>query len=366
VAQDIKKQIQDFLANFQNGPLIGLDVGLSAVKIAYMNPGRKGSYKLESFRSIPLSEAAVIEDEVQKPEEVVAAIADAIEEAGLSKVRIVNLGMDGPNTVTKRLQVPDGTKEDVEDNILWEAEQYIPFGADESELDYAIIGTIEEEEVKDAIVAAIKTDVVEQYTELAKEADLIVKNVDLNVFAINNLFEVSYADRLEELSEGGSVIIDFGAQTTTIIVYKNGGPILTKEIAIGGVLITEEIQRQMGVSYEEAEDLKTLGDEQGNLPEDIVLIIQGQMENLLAEIKKVLNFYIAAGSSEQISHCFICGGSSRLPGLQDSLQEIVDVEVEIFNPFEKITFDRKSFSNDDLDKVAATGVVAMGLALRKI
>jgi type IV pilus assembly protein PilM len=366
VATSLQEQIKEFFANFEKGPLIGLDIGINAVKVAYMTPGRKGTYKLENYGSIALSEAAIIEDQVQKHEEVIEAIGKSIKKAGIKKHKIINLGMDGPNTVTKRLQVPDGTKEDVEDNILWEAEQYIPFGADDSELDYSIVGTIEEEDVKDAIVAASRTDVVDQFIEIVKEAGMQVRNVDLNVFAISNLFEVVYADKLKELSENGAIIIDFGAQTTTIIVYKNGAPLLTKEINLGGVLITEEIQRSMSLSYEEAEDLKTMGDENGNLPEEILAIITEQIERLLTELKKVLNFYITAGSSDQVGSCYVCGGSSRLPGLIENLQNVVGVEVELFNPFEKITYDKKKFNQEELEQIATSGIVAMGLALREI
>ncbi len=98
--------------------------------------------------------------------------------------------MDGPNTMTKRMQVPDGSDEDIEDNILWESEQYIPFGADESEVDFAILGKIPEDEVVDAIVAAAKISVVENYIEILSEAGLKPRKVDLNIFAINNLFEL--------------------------------------------------------------------------------------------------------------------------------------------------------------------------------
>lgn len=362
----LQEQIKDFFALFQNGPLIGLDIGMSAVKIAYMTPGRKGSYKLEKFAMLPLAEAAIIDDEVQRPEEVIEAIQSLISDTGLAKHRITNLGMDGKNTLTKRLQVPDAAKEDLEDNIIWEAEQYISFGAEESELDYAVLGLIEEEEVQDVVVAAVRSDIMEQYTEIATDAGLLVKNVDMNVFAINNLLEVAYANEIEVLSQEGCIVIEIGAQTTTILVYKNGGPILTKEINLGGVLVTEEVQRQMEVSYEEAEDLKMHGDENGNLPEQIVQIVNNFSDNLIGEIKKVLNFYISAGSSEKIERCFLCGGSSRLPNVLELIQETLEIEVEIFNPFNNITYDKKAFTNEELDTIAASGIVAMGLALRKI
>lgn len=361
----LAKQYKDFVANFEKGSLIGVDIGLSAVKMAVVSNPKKNRYILEDFAIVPLSEAAIIEDEIQKPEEILEAIETCYQSLRVKK-RICNLGMDGPNTMTKRLQVPDGAKEDVEDNIMWESEQYISFGADESEIAFSILGKIEEDDVIDAVVCAARIDVIENYQQIVKDAGLIAKNIDMNVFAINNLFEISVKDRLDELSEAGSIIIDFGAQKTTIIVYKNGGPVLSKEISLGGVLITEEIQRQMGLSYEEAEDLKMNGDANGNLPEEIVAIIQDQLLVMMAEIKKVLNFFIATGSSEQVGACFVTGGSSRLPGISEALQELIDIEVEILNPFECLELNKKVLKNYNSEDIATTGFVAMGLAMRKI
>lgn len=360
----IKEKISDLLANFDKGGLIGIDIGLSAVKLAKISPYKK-TYKLEAFETINLAEATIIEDEVQKPDEVIDAIKKCFERLNTKK-KIACVGLDGPNTITKRLQVPNGTAEEIEDNILWESEQYIPFGVDDSEIDFFIIRDIKEQDVKDVVIAASKSSVSNNYSRLVKEAGLIPKVVDLNVFAITNLFEVAYAQDLNVLSEDGTVIIDFGAQKTTIIVYKNNGPVLTREIPYGGVLITEEIQRQMGLNYIEAEDLKTMGDENGNLPEEILGIVEVQLAKIMEEIKKILNFYIAAGSSEQIKHCFVTGGSSMVPGFVESLAEILRMEINYLNPFESIVFDEKKISESELSKIAATGVVAMGLGLRKV
>ena len=151
------QQYKDFMVNFEKGQLVSIDIGLSAVKVALLSKVKKNEYKLENYAAIALSEAAIIEDEVQKPEEIIEAISKALDEAGIQK-RIVTIGMDGPNTMTKRFQVPDGTKEEIEDNVLWESEQYIPFGAEDSEVDYFVIGDIPEDEVKDVLVPSKKME----------------------------------------------------------------------------------------------------------------------------------------------------------------------------------------------------------------
>lgn len=360
----LSAKLKSILVNFEKGQLIGIDIGLSAIKIALISQPKKGVFRLDKYKSLALSEAAIIEDEIQKPEEIIEGISTLIKEMGIKK-KIVCLGMNGPNTVTKRLQVPDGPRDEVEDNILWESEQYIPFGADESEIGFSIIGKIEEEDVVDAIVGALRADVAERYTSYISEAGLVAKVLDLNVFSLVNIFEYIYQDSLEEISDVGAIIIDLGAQFTSVVVYRNSGPILTKEISIGGVLVTEEIQRAMGVSYAEAEDLKINGDDNGNLPEEIIEIINNHIEKLLQELKKTLNFYIAIGSSEQVGKCYITGGCAQLPGFSESLFDLIDIEVETINPFEAIELQEK-LSEDELVQASYCGVVAMGLGMRSV
>lgn len=358
------ERYKDLKTAFEKGQLIGVDIGASKIKVCVLSEGKKGRYKIDKYSSRVLSEAAVIEDEIQKPEEIIDTISDIVSNMGVKK-KIACIGLKGPNTITKRLQVPNGSKEDIEDNILWESEQYIPFGADDAEIDFSVIGIIDEEDVVDAIVGALKTDVASKYSNYLKQAGLSPKVIDLNVLATVNAFENIYDDRLEEISEDGAIILDFGAQYTTIIVYKNNAPVMTREIGLGGVLVTEEIQRTMGVSYEEAEDLKVQGDDNGNLPEEILSIIENHNNRIIEDLRKILNFYIAAGSSEQVQHCFVTGGSARLPGIIDAVSDLVDLDVEVIDPFSSFELKAKK-SADELDEIKYTGLVALGLGMRSI
>jgi type IV pilus assembly protein PilM len=361
LAASLKEQIDDLLAKLNPGSIVGVDIGAHSIKVCELS-GTPGKFKVERFGVFTLSEAALIEDEIQKPSEMIEGIQEAFKRAGI-KSKTVCLGLFGPNTMTKRLPVPDGTKEEIEDHIMWEVEQYITFGADDSMIDFSVM---EENDAggRDALVAAARSDVVDSYMDLFKEAKLSVKVVDLNVIALSNAFEEAYSKNLDEYSEG-TLLIDFGAQTTKVIVYKRGGPIFTKEIPIGGGLITEEIQRQMGVSYEEAEDLKTTVDGNGNLPQEVLAIINNQLDNLVAEVRKNINFYVTQGSAEKVENCFISGGSSLLPGLVDKLAAVAGIPVEKFDLFSNIKIDEKKLG-DNIELISAIAPTVIGLAMRKV
>ncbi len=343
------------------GVTIGVDIGAHSIKVCELSGG-PGKFKIERFGVFTLSEAALIEDEIQKPSEIVEGILEALKESGI-KSRQICLGLFGPNTMTKRLNVPEGSREEIEDHILWEAEQYITFGADDSQIDFHIIGD-NEGGGKDAIVAAAKNEIIENFTNVLKDAKLTAKVVDLNVIALANVMEEVLQDNIEEYNQG-TLLLDFGAQSTKVVVFKRGAPIFTKEIPVGGSLVTEEIQRQMGVSYEEAEDLKISTDDRGNLPQEILNIVSSQIEQQIAEVKKSINFYITQGSAEKVEYCFVTGGSSLLPGLIEKLSIVTGLEVQRLDVLSAFKLNNKKL-DENADQLAAIAPVVIGLAMRKV
>ena len=361
MAASLKDQLDELLGKLNPGGIFGIDIGAHSIKVCEVS-GAPGKFKVDKFGAYVLSEAAIIEDEFQKPSEIVEGLQEAMKRAGI-KSKVGCMGLYGPNTMTKRLNVPEGTKEEIEDHIMWEAEQYITFGADESQISFHIIGE-NEGGGKDALVAAARTDVVENFSNILIESKIAAKIVDLNVLAISNVFEEVYKDELEEYSQG-TLLIDFGAQSTKVIVYKRGGPIFTKELPIGGGLVTEEIQRQMGVSYEEAEDLKTTTDDNGNLPQEVLNIINMQIDSQIAEVRKNINFYVTQGSAEKVNYCFVTGGNSLLPGLIDKLGTVTGLDVKRLDVFSAIKVDDRK-AEHGLEQLAAVSAVSIGLAMRKV
>ncbi len=361
MAASLKDQIDELLGKLNPGGIFGIDIGSHSIKVCEIS-GSPGKFKVDKFGTFVLSEAAIIEDEFQKPSEIVEGLQEAIKRAGI-KSKTGCLGLYGPNTMTKRLNVPEGTKEEIEDHIMWEAEQYITFGADESQISFHLIGD-NEGGGKDALVAAARTDVVESFSNILNEAKIAPKIIDLNVIALSNVFEEIFRADLEEYSQG-SLILDLGAQSTKVIIYKRGGPIFTKELSIGGGLVTEEIQRQMGVSYEEAEDLKTSGDQNGNLPTEILTIINTQVEQQVAEIKRNINFYITQGSAEKVEFCFVTGGNSLLPGLVEKLAAVTGLDVKRIDISSGIKIEERK-AEQGLESFSAISAVAIGLAMRKV
>lgn len=369
-ASDPKKVIEDLVEQVKDalklGPrnIIGIDIGFSAVKIVELKKSKKDKYELVRFAFEPLPEAAIIEDEIQNQEQVVEAIRSAYSSSKFS-TNLVCLGLWGPNTVARRLQLAGGSSEEIEDQVIWEAEQYIPFDIEDSSISFHIVGENEGGGV-DVVVAAAKKELIEIFKDLIMNAGLKVKIVDLVQIALVNVFELVAADVLVQNERSSWVILDIGAQQTEFMIYKNGMISFSKQINVGGLMITEEIQRQMGVNYKEAEDLKITGDQQGNLPEEIIEIIDSVVETFFAELKKTLDFYISSTSDESFSGCYITGGSSQIPGLLEGLEALLGFPVRVLNPLDVVNYDASDFEESEIQELATRGAAVIGLAMREL
>ncbi len=357
----IRKSLLDV---FDFGPktLIGVDIGQSAVKACVLSSDKKGnSYKLQHFSRVPLSEGTIIEDEIHKDEEVIDAIREATKGAGAGVTKVC-IGLSGASTISRRLQLAGGTADEIEDQVSWEAEQYIPFNVEESSLSFHLIGENEGGGV-DVVVAAAKNSLIEDRKGLVESAGLRPKIVDLNVLACINLFQYIKASSMGD--DTSAIFMDIGAQSTQFVICREETIVFTKEIAMGGEMATEEIQRQMGVNHIDAENLKTVGDENGNLPEEVIEVIEQVNDSFLADIKKTIEFYITSTSDESFQKVYLTGGGALTPGLLESLETTLGLEVEFLNPFEVIDYGKK-FTEEDLEEIGYLGAAAIGLAMRKL
>lgn len=362
IVDNIKEKLGDM---FYVGPkgVIGIDIGLSAIKFAEVSLQSDGNYKINRYASVELPEGTIIEDEIQKEDEILQALQQGIKELN-SPNKYACIGISGPNTLIKKLQLAGGTLEEIEDQVTWETEQYLPFPIDEGNLSFSVVSENQGGGIN-VIIGAAKKTVIESFKSTVERANLKVKIVDLNASATINVFEAVMGDEVKQKDKTW-ILMDIGAQKTHFMIYKGGVLAFFKEVNIGGLTITEEIQRQMGVNYKEAESLKITGDGSGNIPEEIMDLINQVLDSFFNELKKTIDFWVNSTSEESFDGCVLTGGSSLIPGLPEALQELFETEVQILNPFSTMTYNQSNISEDMINEIAFKGVCAIGLAMRSL
>ena len=341
--------------------LLGLDIGASSVKACLLKETKRG-WTLQTFDMVELPDEAIVEGAVMNSGVIVDAIRELVQRNRIKQKQCA-LAVAGYSVIIKKITLPLMTREELDESIQWEAEQYIPFDISDVYLDVEMLSSRAVQGQMDVLLVAAKKETVNDYVNVAREAGLEPVVMDVQACDLQNMFEVNYGTAVGETV----VLIDVGASVTNINVLADGVTTLTRDIAKAGNLFTEEIQKQLNITYEEAETYKRGGAEQTDtvVPQEVDRVVQQVAEAIAGEVQRSLDFYAATSAESMFSKVYLSGGSARLPALGRTISRTCGVPVELVNPFANIAYDEKTFTPEFLEQIAPSAGVAVGLALRK-
>lgn len=347
---------------------VGIDIGASAVKLCQLKRTKKG-HVLEHFGMVPLPPEAVVDGALMNSARIVEALQELIASHRIRNKQVA-LSVSGHSVIIKKIPLPKMSREELEESIQWEAEQFIPFDIADVNIDVQIVNedSLQQGQM-DVVLVAAKKDLVNEYTSVIAEAGLEAVVCDVDSFAIENMFEVNY-----EMEPGTSVaLVNVGASKTNINILSNGISSFTRDLTIGGNAVTEEIQKQMHVSFDEAEALKMGGaltsasdpdvtQSDAVVPAEVERAIQNVAENITSEIQRSIDFYSATSSDASPNNIYLSGGTAKLHALKRALENRMGIPITVADPFRNIQV--PAADRDYLIGMAPSAAVAVGLALR--
>jgi len=341
--------------------LIGVDIGTSSVKVIQVRKSGKG-YHLLKHGVEKLPPQSIVDGHVMNHGAVVDALRKLFRELKISQ-REVALSISGNSVIIKKLNLPLMKAEELEEQIQWEAEQHIPFDIPEVELDYNILSENPAAGQMDVLLVAAKKDEIQDLVEVVREARLKPLVVDIDAFAIQNVYELNYGYSVGEII----ALLNVGAEVTTINIVADGISQFTRDISNGGNMITEEIQKQLQVSYEEAEAYKaggTIGSHEV-VPREVDGIVGNVVDSLAGEIQRSLDFFMATSNKGEVQKIYLTGGTANIAQLRASIERRARVPVELLDPFRRVNYDDRKFNREMLRAQAPQASICLGLALRK-
>lgn len=341
--------------------LVGLDIGSSAAKVVELKLSGR-THRVVAFGTEPVSPDSIVDGAIIDGAGVADAIRRAFERAG-TRTKDVAASLSGNAVIVKKISLPAMTDAELAESIRWEAEQYIPFDVQDVNLDYQILDSGNSAAGKttmDVLLVAAKKDKIADYTGVIAQAGRVPVVVDVDAFALQNAFEANY----DVDPAAVTVLMNVGASAININIVNGGAAVFTRDISIGGNAYTEAVQREFNVSFDQAEAAKCGSGGEGLAADDVRHVLRAVTENVLLEIQKTFDFYRATAASERLDRVMLCGGGSRVDGFAAALGDHFKLPVEPLNPFRRITLDASKIGAQ-ADDVAATSVVAVGLALRR-
>lgn len=357
---------------FGSKDVVGLDVGTHSIKLVRLKKGKKG-FELLNFGMMPLPPETIVDETIEKPEVVTEAIKNLFKMEKIKTKEVVT-AVSGQSLVIKKINVPKMTEDELAESIRVEAEQYLPFAIEDVNVDFQIIkeitpekGETKEEEgeppkaTMDVLLVAARKELIENRNKPILDAGLKPVIVDLDVFAIENGYELNYGVPHGEVV----ALIDMGATFTNVNILVDGVTEVTRDIPGGGNRINHELQKSFNTDHEGAERLKMGIGLNGISEKDVANTITTVLGELSHEINKMFHDFIKS-TEKNINRVILSGGCARIPGIEKILTENFDIPTEIIDPYKNIKINPKIFDPQYIQDMAPLAAISIGLAMRRL
>ncbi len=336
---------------------VGVDIGSSSVKLVALSQ-HGHSYRIEGYAVVALPPTAVVDGNVEIPGEVSDAVERGLKLCG-GKLSHAVTAVPSSAVITKHLEISNAfAGMDLEEQVQIEADQFIPYPLDEVALDFEVLGPVDKApELNEILLVACRRDDTDAREDAINGSGLKCEVIDIDTYAIERTLPLLETD----LSNAPIIgIVDIGAATLTLNVFKGSKIIYNREQAFGGNDLTNMIHQHSGLEIAEVE--KQL--HSGELDEDIMenLVLPFRM-TVVQQVSRALQFYYSSGSQGQLSKLYLAGGTSGMEDLPGMVEEEIGVITDIANPFHNLEVDAK-INPARLEKDAPGLLKACGLALR--
>ena len=230
--------------------LVGLDIGSAFVKVAELKISKKGN-SLQKFGVAPVPNGVIEEGRIADKDR----LADIIRTLFKShKIREKNVAIStgGHSVVVKTISTPTVDEKELHQTIRAEAEQYIPYDIDDVNIDYQILGESEfSSEQMNVLLVAVKKDLVAEYMDLIQSAGLNPSIIDVDTFALQNIFETLPDQDPEEVV----LLVDVGASKTSLNILKDHSSMMMRDTMSGCNQIVEAVRDGLDTDFTTAEQI---------------------------------------------------------------------------------------------------------------
>ncbi len=351
--------------------LIGLDIGSNVVKCLRLetNGGRP---VITHFAMVPLVPEAIVDGEIMDRELVIQAIKECAELAHVPNEPVAS-AVSGRAVIVKKIVMDKMSQTDAREAIYWEAEQHVPFDIDDISLAFQVLREDVGANQMEVLLVAAKKDMILSHADLIRDAGFKPAVIDVASFANQNAWEFARSAQ----AEGGDAeasgpagraefvaLLDVGGGVTNVNIIRDGVPYFTRDLPVGTARFTEEFQKQLGLTFEQA-TAAAHGHLEGLDAGAVMEIVRAVGAEIYHGLEPSLSYLRAAGEAEGIDRIVISGGGAKLPGLRDFLAGSYEVQAEIADPLAALDYASEVFGEQDPAELSPLLAVSVGLALRK-
>jgi len=342
---------------------VGIDLGSHSVKIVHLKRLHEG-FKLLNYEirpTVPQGVEYVPSD--LRPERFAPILVEMMKTLHISPKTIKHLvtAIGGDNTSIKQIKTIFLPDDELESALFFEAKKHIPISGNDMVLDYQVLSVEEKTNNMNILLAASNKDLLNEHTNILVTAGLSPNIVDLDSLAVANSFALN-----SFVEEGVYVLLNLGAHRTNMVIWGPNSKMFARDIPYGGYHFTRDIMRKRQLEFDQADNYKL---EWGLLDDpktatastiSVLDISEKSTEDLIVEeIRRSLRFYVKEAGNSDFRKIYLMGGTAKLKGLQEFVQDKVNIPTETYTPFVNVEMPEKF-----QDKKDPQLALAIGLAMR--
>ncbi len=344
---------------FSSKKVLGLDIGASSIKLVELDVS-KNAAQIVNFGMVPTPPGSVNGGDLVNLPAVSQTLQSLLLQTQVKRKNAAS-ALCGTAVIVKKITIPKVDRKMLDQQIRFEAEQYIPFDLNEISLAYHVLPRSQQPDALDVILVAAQNALVNQYTGLFVQAGFQMSILDIASFALANIFEFNYGKQKNQTI----ALLNVGASITNFVVLNEGEIVFSRDLPLGGAQYTNEISKELGISFSEAESFKLGASARKEIPPEVNTVIGNTNEILTDEIRNSFDFFSASMSGLSIQQCFCTGGGSLTPQLTTQVSAATQIPFQSLNPFLKVK-PSKSMNQSSLHHLSAYSSIALGLGLRKV
>jgi type IV pilus assembly protein PilM len=338
---------------------VGVKVGASQIAAAEVH--NNGGSKIVKLAREPLEAGIVVGGEVRDIPALARALDEFFKKHELPR-KGVRLGI-GTNRVGVRVLDVDGIDDEKQlaNAVTFRAHEALSIPMDQAVMDYHVVGTqtLDGGNVSHRVIlAAAYREPIDHFAAAFDAAEIQLDAIDVEAFALLRAVApaASSADDRNAL-----VALSFGHDRTTLAISDGTFCDFTRVLEWGGGRLDAAIARELGVTTEEAEevklDLSLLDDDPANARNRNA--VKHELTTLARELVASLQFYQAQPDSLALSEILVTGGTTRMPGFVEELERLVRARVRPADPLSAVQADANISARNDLASLA----IAIGLGV---
>lgn len=334
----------------------GLDIGSGFVKLVVIDHSGDQP-EITRLATSPLVPDAIVEGEIMDPVLVADTLRSVVDSAGLKKKDVI-AAVGGHDVIIKKIQMDRMEESDAREVIRWEAEQHVPFDMESVQLDFQILDPGGDGAQMSVLLVAAKRELIDNRLSLLADAGLNAAAMDVDAFALHNAFEANYPDQMHGLV----ALVNVGHETTNVNLIDSGVPVLVREISFGSRRLREALQRERGLTADEAEELVQGRTEHNG---EMDTFVAERADELAVGVERAAAFVSAQAGGLDVGRVYLSGGGARVPGMAQALSERLSLTTSVASPLERVAVQPEVMQAHPIDEMAPMLMMAVGLAMRR-